>query len=271
MPPSDDDPFSIEQLDTDLVNSARTMALAINSYDPEPLIDQLAEQIKFESQSSLEVLSGKEEVSEFLRDKLKTVEEGGLPPQAEVGIIGNDEVGVIISQENIIRTFWAIRLNEEDKIKSILAITVAPHPGSAIGFGEMPGLDIERFQREEDDRINRHREWVESLNGPIKFVGFAIFDEMKRELENCLQDLVERFPGATYTVTVHDLGSQDDAVRNQASQDASKFDFKGYPAIGVIKDGQVIKNGGGSNTVKGVMADLEQMGEKPNGQISLFD
>ena len=142
----------LEKLDPDILRAARLLALAVNSSDPEPLIEKLADGVKFETQSSFEVLTGIGEVADGLRTKFAAVKNGDFPPHAEVGVISGGKSGIIIRQEEIVRTFWTPTVDEEGLISSIFGITVVPFPGTAIGLGETPGLDQDAFRCEEEKR-----------------------------------------------------------------------------------------------------------------------
>jgi hypothetical protein len=251
----------LEKLDPDILRAARLLALAVNSSDPEPLIEKLADGVKFETQSSFEVLTGIGEVADSLRTKFAAVKNGGHPPHAEVGVISGGKAGIIIRQEEIVRTFWTPTVDEEGLISSIFGITVAPFPGTATGLGETPGLDQDGFRREEEKRVNRHRKWVQSLDGPIEFVAFLLSGHMKLEREIMLREMTKKFHGSTSRCIVHDFDSEDDT---EIYSEARRYDILGYPAIAVNKGGQVIRKARGSNEIHKVLLELENMGIYPS-------
>jgi hypothetical protein len=249
----------LKKLDPEILTAARLLALAVNTNDPEPLIEKLADQVKFETQSSFEVLTGIGEVADSLRTKFAAVKNGGLPPHAEVGVISGGMAGIIIRQEEIVRTFWTPTVDEEGLISSIFGITVAPFPGTATGLGETPGLDEDAFRREEEKRVNRHRKWVQSLEGPIEFIAFLLSGQMKLEWEIKMRGLTKKFHGSTSRCVIHDIA---DDTNTQG--DARRYDILGYPAIAVNKGGQVIRNARGSNEIHKVLLELENMGIHPS-------
>jgi hypothetical protein len=246
-----------KQLDDFLLEAARLLATAVNTCDPEPVINRLGAEVKYETQSSFEVLSGRSEVADFLRTKMAAIKGGELPTHGEVGRIGSGEPGVIIRQEGIRRTFWLPSIDDEGKISSISGCTVAPHPDTARGLGETPGLNEKVFQDAENERIENRRSWVKSLNGPIEFIAFVLSHEDAKKWRLKLEAVAEDFLDAKYRVSVHDHRSKS---RN-FSAESQKYEIVGYPAIAVIKDGEVIRAAAGTNNLADVILDLEQMGE----------
>ncbi len=266
MPSNTTDPNSPESLDAALLDAARVIALAINTSDPEPLINKLGARVTFESQSVFEILTGREEVANYLRNKMASVKDSGVLANAEVGRINNMNIvepGVIIRQAGVIRTFWRPRLDEEGNISSIFGYTGVPLPSTARGLGETPGLDEDDFERAESKRIDRHREWVQGLTGPIQFVAFILSSKTEQEWKTRLGKLAKRYPGSSFRVSVHDHNSPDPARRTAALTEGRQYEIFGYPAIAVVKDGHVIREARGSTNLDRVIAELEEMGEPP--------
>jgi len=266
---------SVEELDDAQLDAARTIAKTINTCDPEPLIERLGPQATFESQSSFDVLKGRDEVANYLREKMAAVKTGGIPAIGEVGRINfspstspKGSPGVIISQQNIVGTFWLPKLDEDGKIGSIFGCTVAPSPTSAVGLGERPGLNEEKFHELEGQRIGRHREWVKGLDGPVEFIAFILFSGMAQEWQTRLELVSKCFPGSRFRISIHDLNSTDSSLKSLAHSEAQEFQILGYPAVAVVKGGQMIRSARGSNIIDQVIADLEQMGELPSTSVS---
>jgi hypothetical protein len=255
------DQNSQEQLDGALLDAARLLTSMVNTCDPEPVIKKLGSQVKFESQSSFDVLRGRDKVADYLRGKMKTVKDGGIPAHAEVGRTDSGDPGVIIRQEDIMRTFWVPSLDEEGKISSIFGITLTLD--MVRGLGEMPGLDEDNFRHAENKRIERQRQWVKNLDGPLEFTAFVLPFQAKLEWVTKVEELAESFTNAKLRVSVHDLdsSSNDSAMIHDEAQ---KYDILGYPAIAVVKGGEVIRDARGSNILAEVISDLEKMGELPS-------
>lgn len=257
QPTTENDRKSQKQLDDALLDAARLLATAINTCDPEPVINELGAEAKYETQSSFEVLSGRSEVADFLRTKMAAVKGGELPPHGEIGRIGSGEPGVIVRQAGIRRTFWLPSIDNEGKISSIFGCTVAPHPNTAHGLGETPGLDEESFRDAENERIKRQRARVQSLDGPIEFIAFVLSREDAKKWKEKLEDVAGNFLDAKYRVSVH--GHRSNALKLNA--EAQKYEIVGYPAIAVVKGGEVIRGAAGSYDLSDVILELEQMGE----------
>lgn len=266
MPSNTADQNSPERLDAALLDAARLIALSINTSDPEPLINNLGAEVTFESQSVIAAIMGRDKVANYLRDKMAAVNDEGLPPIAEVGRIDSTNIGepgVIIRQAGLIRTFWRPRLDEKGQISSIFGYTVAPSPDTARGLGETPGLDEVEFERAESERIACHREWVQSLNGPIEFVAFILISQPEQEWETRLGKLASRYPGASYRISGHDLNSTDPVRRTAALTEGRQYEIFAYPAIAVVKNGYVIRAARGSTNLDRIIAELKEMGEPP--------
>ncbi len=257
---------SSKKLDADLLDAARAIALSVNTSDPEPLINILSAEVTFESQSVMEVLAGREDVAGYLRDKMASVRSSGILPNAEVGqinIMNNVEPGVIIRQEGEIKVFWRPQLDEEGKISSIFGYTVAPLPSSARGLGETPGLNEDDFEHAEKNRIDRHREWVQGLPGPIKFVAFILMSKTEQEWSTKLSELVKKYPGSSFRVSVHDHNSPDLELRAETFSEGRKYEVFGYPGIAVEKNGYVIRKARGTRDIDLLIEELKKMGELP--------
>ena len=118
---------------------------ARESFDPEPIIDLLAEDAIYESQDTLIPLSGKSEISHYLRGRFSFFEE--MPANQDTGTIllgtidlprGSGYPCLIFVADEVRQALWIVTLEDSDHhmISRIDILTVVPPPDEAIPYND---------------------------------------------------------------------------------------------------------------------------------------
>lgn len=127
-------------------DATRAIAIAWNSLQEQRLIDRLANEIRYDSQSALEPLIGKAPVGAYLRARFARLRALGRSPAVELGEIDLPEaqshpcaIGWDGSRPDCL--FVPRHVSADGRIGEILILTIAPHPSEARGTREFPGLE----------------------------------------------------------------------------------------------------------------------------------
>ena len=146
---------------------------ARESFDPEPIIDLLAEDAIYESQDTLIPLSGKSEISHYLRRRFSFFME--MPAHQDTGTIlfgtidlpgGSDYPCLIFFVDGVRQALWTVTLEEPDHhmISRIDISTVLPHPDEATLWRTVDVLDVlsEARKLPNSDWNSRFEDWLKA-------------------------------------------------------------------------------------------------------------
>jgi hypothetical protein len=133
------DPTSKEAL----AEATRFYALHRNRLDPEPIIERLAEDVVYDAQEFPHGITGREAVADRLRRYFARARaHNGDTGEVEVGEIGLPEAADhpcgIFHIHGRRRSLITLKLDDDNRIRTIFVVSIAPRPEEARGLGEVP-------------------------------------------------------------------------------------------------------------------------------------
>ena len=237
------------------MTAARAVAYAINTGDVTLFFQLLAEDVRFETQSGFQVWQGKSDVEPYMRELCESVYASETPASADVAIADHVDggVGVKITRDHVVRSFWSLTLDENHQIASIFGITVAPSPAEARGLNEWPGLDRNRLLEMAAKKQQALRNILMNSGTPLRFIGIALAEFQLPFVQKLVGQCIKRFGGEA---NIHVFENE-----NEAKQlELQRYSLLHFPELVVVKGEHIIRSSRKSLNFDQIERDLSELG-----------
>lgn len=214
-------------------------ALAFNTLDAEWLDGLFSDTVTYESQQVFDILQGHAAVERHLASKIQTLRgsdravrfELATTPDGEAIVAGFQSAGRL-DRNWLSRPLLnvAMKLDDQQRVTSILIITVAPSPVNVHRSGIFPGIDgavVERPQQVIRTAANYGGAElvVLLLDGTI---------DLDRAMESSVAEALLHLPGAVTRTLIHENdGASTEAAMNRAQ-------ITGFPSLVAYWHGEII-------------------------------
>ena len=215
-------------------------ARAINTLDADLLIEGIAPDVTYESQSVFETLTGPERILKHWRGKFSTLRKSDNFVAAELARMPTGEPCAALYQAagakdtnwlQVPKALLTVKTNHSGQATAFVMITCVPSPASAEGSGIYPGQT--ETPREQPQRFIRASPGFEEITLYVFYLDGEI--RLDRAMAKSVAKVRQELQGIRVVeITSHKRSTQAEWEVNEV------FGFNGFPSVGALFQGSPI-------------------------------